>query len=206
MRADDQVLRALEEWLLHLGHMQVIIQTDDESSIIASMRMVIDQVAGQLATAEGHPMKRISMRTTQGYSSGSNGGVERFIGTVKGLFRTYNTHVAQKLSEPAMTVGMPICDWSLHHAVWVYNHVCVAQVDKRTPYQRLRGKLYTTKVFEFASPIMFATNNPSTVCGSTSTWWASGHLEFGSVEGWSATQISFFTTKTTNGALERRAT
>ena len=119
-----------------LGYPKAILQTDPEPSII--------HLAGCAAAQLKPKGVNITVRQAPKGSHSSNGGVERLIGKVDALARTFREHVQVNyhFELPDDHLLMP---WIIRHAGWIDARYQVHN-DGRTARQRLKNVPYTSLV------------------------------------------------------------
>ena len=182
--ATDFAVRSLAKFMLHLGHTSVVLQSDAETSMLN----VLNAVQKELCTGRPNGLGSVRVRNTGGFSSQSNGAVERSHGIIKGMLRTIlydvakdtmgwlptddggagpqwtpdedKQHRGRRERAQRLEAGHGVVDWAMRHVVWLLNNYHVARKDGRTAHQRHMGTAYAGEVLKFLTPVLSMDERP----------------------------------------------
>ena len=155
----------LKRDILWLGHNKIILKTDNENAILAVLRNTLKalRVEDVLNTQEDHPAA---------YDSSSNASTEAACRSVGGMIRTMRLCIEDHIK---MRIPVTHCAfyWLIEHAAWILTTQTL-QSDGISPYKRLRGRNFSTKLIGFGERCNFKFNSKAPV--GESDRWKFGHL------------------------------
>ena len=100
--ATSEAVNLLVKLVRHLGHVKVVLQADNDAALVELLHAVQSEVCSGKGDADGAaPTKQVRVRTTGGFSSASNGAVERAHALIKGLLRTHVHSLQMRLDKEA---------------------------------------------------------------------------------------------------------
>ena len=95
--ATKEAVEILVKFLRHLGHVKVCMQADSESGLLDLVVQAQQRLCQPGDDAEASTIRQVRVRTTGGWSSPSNGHVERAHGLLKGMVRTLLSDVQVRM-------------------------------------------------------------------------------------------------------------
>ena len=135
-------IRSMVAWLNELGLKRLTLQTDGEAALIKWAEFV-----------KRESSLTINLRQSPLESSQSNGGAERAVRTVKDMTRTLIEHVRVRCGVYVSTTHT-LHSWAVRHAAWLVTRFQPHGGGKETSWFRLRGRPYSSPVYEFAEAVM----------------------------------------------------
>ena len=134
--------RALAHNVLSTGHQKVILQSDQEPSIID-----VKQKAG------AHIPTEIVYEESPVGDSNANGSIERANQTIQGQIRAIKDYTERQIGA---TIGLDssVLKWLVRHAAWTLTTFHVGS-DGKTAHQRIRGKPFNQQIAAFGEQILF---------------------------------------------------
>ena len=134
--------RALVHNVLSTGHRNVILQSDQEPSIIDVKRK-----------AGTHIPTEIVYEESAVGDSNANGSIERANQTIQGQIRAIKDDTERQIGA---TIGLEssVLKWLVRHAAWTLTTLHVGS-DGETAHQRIRGKPFNQQIAAFGEQILF---------------------------------------------------
>ena len=137
------VVRTLSRWaqfLDHLGHEEVILQSDAEPAAVDVARAIAKSFKG-----------RAIVRKVPRDSSKSNGTVERFLQSMQGLARTLRCEAFVKYRVPDDDFLLErLLPWIVRHSSWLLSRFQI-HTDGNTSYKAIHGYVYSSQNFPFGT-------------------------------------------------------
>ena len=145
---DNYVVNLVSSDVAWLGHVKLLLKSDNEKSLLVLIRKVLLELKCQVPDLE-----RISNETSVAYDSQGNGSTEVGVRNVRGQFRTLKVcledRIGQKIpSKHALT------SWILEHACFVLNAVARGP-DGLTAWARARGRDFGGKLYALAEQVFW---------------------------------------------------
>ncbi len=131
-----------------LGHVKLLLKTDNERALMALVRKALIELKCQIPD-----LKNISNETSMEYDSQANGGTEVGIRNVRGQFRTLKLCLEERLGQE-IPAKHPLTSWLLEHTCFVMN-TCVRGPDGLTPWARARGRDFGGKLYALAEAVFW---------------------------------------------------
>ena len=102
-----------------MGHIKLIIKTDNEPALRALASASLEKIRCQIGQ-EDSTVEKISTEQSAEYESASNGGTGCGIRAVRGLFRTVNLCTEKRIGQEVPATH-PIAAWLLEHVCRILN-------------------------------------------------------------------------------------
>ena len=134
--------RAVAHNVLSTGHQKVILQRDQEPSIIDVKHKAGTHIPTEIVY-EARPVGDIN----------ANGSTERANQTIQGLIRAIKDYTERQIGA---TLGLDssVLKWLVRHAAWTVTTFHVGS-DGKTDHQRIRGKPFNQQTAAFGEQILF---------------------------------------------------
>ena len=134
--------KALAHNVLSTGHQKVILQSDQEPSIIDVKHKAGAHIPTEIVYEES-PVR----------GSNANGSIERAIQTIQGQIRAIKDYTERQIGA---TIGLDsaVLKWLVRHAAWTLTTFHVGS-DGKTAHQRIRGKPFIQQIAAFGEQILF---------------------------------------------------
>ena len=134
--------RALAHNVLSTGHQKVILQSDQEPSIIDFKHKAGTHIPTEIVYEES-PVG----------DSNANGSIERANQTIQGQIRAIKDYTERPIGA---TIGLDssVLKWLLRHAAWTLTTFHV-ESDGKTAHQRIPGKPFNQQIAAFGEEILF---------------------------------------------------
>ena len=125
-------------FVLHLGHQNIILRSDDERSTVSLGNAVRKALR---AFGVGCKLEFVAVGNHQ-----ANGGAEATVNVLRQLAMTFLQRVEHGcgLDKPVFGAMHPFTAWSLVHAAWIHNRFVVTQ--GQTSYERIFDAPYSGKI------------------------------------------------------------
>ena len=131
------------QFLDHLGHEEVILQSDAEPAAVDVARAIAKSFKG-----------RAIVREVPRDSSKSNGTVERFHQSMQGLARTLRCETIEKYRVPDDDFLLErLLPWIVRHSSWLLSRFQI-HTDGNTSYKAIHGYVYSSQIFPFAQTVL----------------------------------------------------
>ena len=131
------------QFLDHLGHGEVILQSDAEPAAVDVARAIAKSFKG-----------RAMVREVPRDSSKSNGTVERFNQSMQGLARTLRCEAIAKYRVPDDDFLLErLLPWIVRHSSWLLSRFQI-HTDGNTSYKAVHGYVYSSQIFPFAQTVL----------------------------------------------------
>jgi len=154
--------------ILWLGHTKVRLKSDNESAILALLRnaLKVFRVEDIESAQEGH---------SAAYDSSSNATTEAACRSMAGQIRTIRACLESRIKR-RIPVTHCVFYWLVEHAAWLLT-IRSTQSDGITPYKRLRGLNFSTRMLGFGESCLYRVPKKSpeaSLDGKLSPNWKSG--------------------------------
>ena len=137
-------VRAICDWMDSLGHEELILKCDNESSITELQKEIQNCRKGKTTIPECSPVGE----------SSSNGLAETTVREVEAFIRTLKFWVEGKAGFRIDNNG-PLMGWIVRHVGTVLSRIKVNTKTGLTPYESLKGKTNSAPMVPFGESIMF---------------------------------------------------
>ena len=154
---DGYAVQCLVKDVQWLGFTRIILKTDNESSIVRLLRESLKALRIDTTCGDGEGMQQVSEEHPPPYDPKANGAVEAAVKSVKGLCRTMLYGLQLRIARKIPPTH-PIIAWMVTHAAAVLRWRNKGR-DGRTPYERTRGRPFTTRLVEFGEFVKFKVRN-----------------------------------------------
>ena len=134
--------------LAWLGHTRVIVKADGEPALQALVRRVLE-----IAKVECRDLEQLAKEDPAAYDSQSNGGTEVGVRLVRGLFRSVNLCLEQRIDR-FIPVDHPVVQWMLEHVCLLLNAI-VKGSDGLTAWTRVRGRPFSQQLLGFGEAVLY---------------------------------------------------
>ena len=131
-------------FLERLGYTSVVLKSDQESALGVVLR--------RLRTYRGDQTQTMTEHSPVGESK-SNGFIERTIQSVEGQIRILRSAIEARIGQKIFPGGA-LFAWLVVHAANVIN-IYEVGTDRKTPYQRVKGRKLTSNTIEFGERVHF---------------------------------------------------
>ena len=172
-KGDDEdkfVANLAVEDLTWLGHVKLILKSDQEKALATLITRTVDILRFKVEDLES-----LSTEQSQKYDSQANGATEVGIRSVRGLFRSVKLCLQRRIGK-ALPAQHPLTSWLLEHTCLLLN-ARVRGEDGRTPWARVRGRAFGQRLIGFAEQVLWKlpTKGPQhDADGNMSARWAKG--------------------------------
>ncbi len=145
--ADGLVVEVLKSDLAWLGHVKLILKSDNEPALknlieraMLSLRIekIVDNVSSEHSTA---------------HDSQANGGTEIGVRLVRDQFRSMRSCIEGRLGR-TLPATHPVTAWMLEHAAFLRNILAIGD-DGLTAWNRARGRDHGLDLYEFGETILY---------------------------------------------------
>ena len=142
-RSHEDTVHQAASNVKRLGHShKILVKTDGEPALLDLRRAVMSKLGIQAAPENSEP-----------YAPQSNGAIECGVKQFKGMLRTLNLALEDRI-KAEIPVTHPIMLWMVEHATELLAKYLVGK-DGKTPYERLMGKRYRIEAFEFGEQVSY---------------------------------------------------
>ena len=150
---DGYAVQCIVQDIQWLGFTKVILKSDNEKSIVRLLRESLKALRVDGECADGQGMEQVGEEHPPPYDPQANGAVEAAVKSVKGLMRTmlYGLQVRLKRKIPPTH---PVVAWLASHSASVHRWR-TRGTDGRTPYERARGRPFSTRLAEFGEYVKY---------------------------------------------------
>ena len=153
--------KALAHNVLSTSHQKVILQSDQESSIIDVKHKAGAHIPTEIVHEES-PVR----------GSNANGSIERAIQTIQGQIRAIKDYTERQIGA---TIGLDsaVLKWLVRHAAWTLTTFHVGS-DGKTEHQRIRGKPFIQQIAAFGGQILFEPHKTAGLLQKLAVNWMDG--------------------------------
>ena len=129
-----------------LAYTRALIKCDNEPALLALIRG-----ATQIAKVQLDELKQIGEEHPTAYDSQANGSAESGVRTIRADLRTMRSDLESRLGAQ-VPIQHPVMSWLVRHVG--FNHTAfVKGPDGRTPWERVRGRPYSQRLYHFAERV-----------------------------------------------------
>ena len=128
--------------MLATGHQKVILQSDQEPSIID-----VKHKAG------AHIPTEIVYEESPVGDSNTNGSIERAIQTIQAQIRAIKDYTGRQIGA-TIGVNSAVLKWLVRHAAWTLTTFHIGS-DGKTAHQPIRGKPFNQRIAAFGEQVLF---------------------------------------------------
>ena len=153
-----------------LAYTRVILKCDNEPALLQLMRNAI-----ALAKTEVANLAQIGEEHPTAYDSQANGGIESAIRVLRQDLRTMRLDLESRLGAE-VPIDHPLMAWLVRHVAFLYTAFMKGS-DGRTPWERVRGRPYSQRIYHFAERVHWKlpTKGPkSQPRGNAASRWEAG--------------------------------
>ena len=141
---DDYAVSRIVSFIQWLGHVRIVMKSDNERAIVALVREALMVLRIEL------DMETAGVEHSPAFDSQSNGMVEVGIRHTRGLFRTLRSCLQKRLGK-IIELDHPIISWLLEH-VSTSRNALVRGGDGLTPWQITKGRSFAMNPVGFRRP------------------------------------------------------
>ena len=145
---DSYVVDIVTSDIAWLGHVKLMLKTDNERALLALVRKMLVKLRCQVPELE-----KLGDETTVPYDSQGNGSTEVGVRIVRGQFRTLKFCLEDRIGQ-VIPSKHPLTSWILEHACFILNAVATG-TDGLTPWARARGRNFNGKLYSIAEQIFW---------------------------------------------------
>jgi len=145
---DGAVVKRIVKWLNNLGHRKIIYKSDQENAMTEIWRKVKED-----QTVECKEM--VPEESPKGDSQ-SNGFIERCVREVKGMIRTGQSALEERIGT-VIDIESETMQWLVEYAGCLLSRYKVG-TDGQTPYERIKAKKLKRPIVEFGERVLFMPN------------------------------------------------
>ncbi len=145
---EDYVAKLLADDIAWIGYVEMIIKADNEKSLQALVRRVVD-----LVKLWSDDAKRVTKEEPAKYESQSNGGTEIGVRNVRGLFRTLKLCLESRIGKHVPNTHAMI-PWLLEHTCTLLNARLRGE-DGLTAWARVKGRAFNQRLLGFAEVVLY---------------------------------------------------
>ena len=167
---DGYVTGLLVTALKWLGYTRYILKSDNEPALLA-----MAHAAMKMARVEIPEMEQLTEEHPTAYDSQANGATEVGVRAMRGDIRTARSDLEDRLGAQ-VPISHPIMAWLVRH-VGFTRTAFVRQSDGRTPWETIRGRPYSQRLYHFGERVHWKlpTKGPkSQPRGNASDMWQAG--------------------------------
>ena len=129
-----------------LGHVRLILKTDQERSLVALIERAMISFKHKVENIE-----TVSTEHSATYDSQANGSTEVGVRNLRGQFRTMRICLQERIGKE-LPVHHALVSWLLEHTAMIMN-AGIRGEDGLTPWSRARGRSFAHKLFGFAEQV-----------------------------------------------------
>ena len=146
-----------------LGYVKVMLKTDNEPAILKLLSEAVRELRIQEVT-------QAMTENSPEYDPQANGNAEAGVRIWKGQFRTLRSDLEEVIGY-RIPARHPVMAWLVRHAADVLNWSAKAP-DGKTPYHKVRGKPFQTRILRFGEVCQFKTraHEPISAVGDGKKW------------------------------------
>jgi len=135
-----------------LGHVKVILKTDNEPALLALATAALLNIRID-AQKDESPVRSVSIEHSAEHESQSNGGTECGIRAVRCQFRTLKLCLEERIGQKIPPTH-PLSAWLVEHPALLLNAKAAGE-DGKTAWARLRGRDCGQKLLGFSEAVMY---------------------------------------------------
>ena len=145
---DDFVAKLVVADVAWMGHVKLIIKSDQEAAPVALITRAL-----QLLRCQVEELESVSTEHSQAYDSQASGGTEVGIKILRGLFKTLKLCLEGRIGRK-VPVHHPVTSWLLEHTSLLQN-ARVRGEDGMTAWARVRGRAFGQRLIGFGERILW---------------------------------------------------
>lgn len=135
-----------------MGHVQVILKTDNEAALLALATAALLNIRTDAQT-NGSPVRSVSVEHPGEHGSQSNGGTGCGIRSVRDMFRAPKLCLEERIGQKVPPTH-PLSTWLVEPAALLLNAKQAGE-DGNTAWARLRGRDVGQKLLGFCEAVMY---------------------------------------------------
>jgi hypothetical protein len=144
---DGYVVNLLVADISWLGHVRLILKSDQEVSLLALVTQTLKVMKFKV---EG--LESLTTEQSAAYESQSNGATEVAVRAMRGVIRTLRLCLEARVGKK-IPDGHPLMAWLMEHAALLLN-VTVRGEDGLTPWGRVRGRAFNQRLFGYGGSVI----------------------------------------------------
>ena len=148
----DYVAQLVVDDILWLGHVELIVKSDNEPALRALVARALDVLRVRALPDEQPNLERVSTEEPPAYDSQANGGIEVGVMLLRGFFRTLKLCLEATLGRKIPN-SHALVPWLVRHTALLLS-VQSRLPDGLTPWARARGRPLSQKILGFGKLIL----------------------------------------------------
>ena len=145
---DRFVVNLIVDAVNWLGHVKIILKTDQERSLVSLAKQALQAMRVQVEGIESATLEH-----SQAYDSQASGGTEVGVRSLRGQFRTLHLCLQDRVGQ-VIPVTHPLTSWILEHSALLLNAQHRGE-DGLTAWSRARGRAFGQRLIGIGESVLY---------------------------------------------------